>query len=125
MASYYSEILLEYAMHKYVAMHVHLLGSIQCSLFCGGQSCKYETPLHWGVDDKALRGLYSHWITERILAMARPSTFLFKVFDLIGQFKRWVWQPFNILLALVNFIYCPSTATMSVISVIVPWKCAV
>ncbi len=36
----------------------------------------------------AVRGIYSHWITDDILAMARPSTELFKIYDIIEQFKR-------------------------------------
>ena len=63
-------------------------GAVQGSLFCGGQNCKYETPSYWGVEDQAMKGLYSHWVTDRILAMARPSTFLFSEYALIGQFKR-------------------------------------
>ena len=34
---------------------------LQCSAFCGGQSCKYETPLKWLGDDMAFKGLFSHW----------------------------------------------------------------
>ncbi len=71
--------------------HTHTYtGSVQCSLFCGGQSCKYESPLQWRSEDMALRGLYSHWVTDNVLAMARPSTLLFRIYDIIGQFKRCV-----------------------------------
>ena len=65
-------------------------GSLQCSLFCGGQRCKYEVPHRWKEEEKALKGLFSHWVTDDILAMARPSTVLFREHDLIGQFKRLV-----------------------------------
>ena len=65
-------------------------GSLQCSLFCGGQRCKYEVPHRWKDEDKALDGLYSHWVTESVLAMARPSTLLFRKHRLIEQFKRSV-----------------------------------
>lgn len=63
-------------------------GSLQCSLFCGGRGCKYESGRRWAGQDKALRGLFSHWVTPDILAMARPSTHLIRSGDLIAQFKR-------------------------------------
>ena len=62
-------------------------GSLQCSLFCGGQRCKYENAGRWGEEDKALRGLFSHWVTDNILAMARPSTHIFEEVQLVEQFK--------------------------------------
>ena len=65
-------------------------GSLQCALFCGGPRCKYEVPHRWKETEKALKGLFSHWVTEDILAMARPSTVLFREHDLIDQFKRSV-----------------------------------
>ena len=34
---------------------------VQCSLFCGGKRCRYETAKRWSSDDKALPGIYSHW----------------------------------------------------------------
>ena len=77
--------------------HTHT-GSVQCSLFCGGQSCKYESPLQWRSEDMALRGLYSHWVTDNVLAMARPSTLLFRIYDVIGQFKRCVQVTLLVLL---------------------------
>jgi len=36
-------------------------GTIQCSLFCGGNKCKYESDLKWSANDVAIPGLYSHW----------------------------------------------------------------
>ena len=63
-------------------------GSLQCSMFCGGQRCKYETEARWEGQDKALRGLFSHWVTDDIVAMARPSSQLFEKYQLIEQFKR-------------------------------------
>ena len=62
-------------------------GSLQCSLFCGGQRCKYENVVRWGEKDRALRGLFSHCVTDNILAMARPSTHIFEEFQLVEQFK--------------------------------------
>ena len=63
-------------------------GSLQCSLFCGGQRCKYECAGRWEGEDKAVRGLFSHWVTDTILAMARPSTRLFEKHQLVEQFKK-------------------------------------
>ncbi|CAN7984592.1 unnamed protein product, partial [Ixodes hexagonus] len=49
-------------------------GDLQCSVFCGGAQCKYETADAWPDRDRALLGVYSHWVTDDILAMARPNT---------------------------------------------------
>lgn len=76
-------------------------GSLQCSLFCGGHRCKYEVPNRWKDSDMALNGLFSHWVTDNVLAMARPSTFLFREHNLIEQFKRLAWET----LITVNY-YC-------------------
>ncbi|XP_065580598.1 protein tyrosine phosphatase domain-containing protein 1-like isoform X2 [Artemia franciscana] len=45
-----------------------------CKMFCGGKECKYENPKIWKTEDKAMENLYSHWITDDILAMVRPTT---------------------------------------------------
>lgn len=34
---------------------------IQCSVFCGGEKCKYENPENWRPDSLAIHGIYSHW----------------------------------------------------------------
>ena len=65
-------------------------GSLQCSLFCGGQRCKYECEERWSDGDKAVKGLFSHWVTPSILAMARPSSHLFQKHEIIDQFKRYL-----------------------------------
>ncbi|XP_026097185.1 protein tyrosine phosphatase domain-containing protein 1-like [Carassius auratus] len=62
---------------------------LQCSVGCGGQNCKYEDPSHWGEDDQAIRGIYSSWITDNLLAMARPSTKIMERFEVIDQFLRY------------------------------------
>lgn len=46
---------------------------IQCSMFCGGRKCKYEISEHWKPDEMAIKGVFSHWITDNLLAMARPN----------------------------------------------------
>ncbi|XP_069693915.1 protein tyrosine phosphatase domain-containing protein 1-like [Periplaneta americana] len=60
---------------------------IQCSFFCGGKHCKYENPETWDASHMAIDGIFSHWVTDDILAMARPSTELIKNKNIIGQFK--------------------------------------
>ncbi|XP_077073877.1 protein tyrosine phosphatase domain-containing protein 1 isoform X2 [Siphateles boraxobius] len=59
---------------------------MQCSMGCGGQACKYEDPSHWSEDRQAIRGVYSSWITDNLLAMARPSTEIIERFNIIDQF---------------------------------------
>lgn len=33
----------------------------QCTVFCGGKRCKYESATFWGTDACAITGVYSHW----------------------------------------------------------------
>uniref|UniRef100_A0A3B3XYT4 Protein tyrosine phosphatase domain-containing protein 1 n=1 Tax=Poecilia mexicana TaxID=48701 RepID=A0A3B3XYT4_9TELE len=61
---------------------------MQCSLGCRGKYCKYDNPNHWSEDKQAIRGLYSSWVTDNLLAMSRPSTELIQKYDIIDQFKR-------------------------------------
>ncbi|XP_023712308.1 protein tyrosine phosphatase domain-containing protein 1 isoform X2 [Cryptotermes secundus] len=61
---------------------------IQCSFFCGGRRCKYENPENWDAAHMAIDGVFSHWVTDDILAMARPSTEIIKNKKIIEQFKR-------------------------------------
>uniref|UniRef100_A0AAR5P150 Protein tyrosine phosphatase domain-containing protein 1 n=1 Tax=Dendroctonus ponderosae TaxID=77166 RepID=A0AAR5P150_DENPD len=60
---------------------------IQCSVFCGGLNCKYENPENWKPDSLAIHGIYSHWVTDDILAMARPSTMVIIKKNIIQQFE--------------------------------------
>ncbi|PSN44972.1 Protein tyrosine phosphatase domain-containing protein 1 [Blattella germanica] len=60
---------------------------IQCSFFCGGKHCKYENADAWDASHMAIDGIFSHWVTDDILAMARPSTEIIKAKNIIGQFK--------------------------------------
>ncbi|XP_053576675.1 protein tyrosine phosphatase domain-containing protein 1 [Bombina bombina] len=62
-------------------------GHMQCSMTCGGRACKYENPTRWSDEDQAIKGLYSSWITENILGMARPSTEIIEKYNIIEQFK--------------------------------------
>ncbi|XP_038005320.1 protein tyrosine phosphatase domain-containing protein 1 isoform X2 [Motacilla alba alba] len=63
-------------------------GHMQCSMACGGRACKYENPARWAEHEQAIKGLYSSWITDNILAMARPSTELIEKYNIIEQFER-------------------------------------
>lgn len=61
----------------------------QCSLFCGGKKCKYESDTYWSEEHQAIKGTYSHWINDDIVAMARPSTYAMKTHGMIEQFERY------------------------------------
>ncbi|MGH0161523.1 UNVERIFIED_CONTAM: hypothetical protein FKN15_041414 [Acipenser sinensis] len=61
---------------------------VQCSVACGGRLCKYENPIKWTEEEQAIKGLYSSWITENILAMARPSSEAIQQHAIIQQFKQ-------------------------------------
>ncbi|KAI2659141.1 Protein tyrosine phosphatase domain-containing protein 1 [Labeo rohita] len=61
-------------------------GHMQCSMACGGRACKYENPSRWSDKEQAIKGLYSSWITDNLLAMARPSTEIIEKFNIIEQF---------------------------------------
>ncbi|VDN57481.1 unnamed protein product, partial [Dracunculus medinensis] len=61
--------------------------SIQCKLYCGGNHCKYCTVDNWTDDQQAIKGLYSHWITDNIVAMARPTRNTFEHYNFVNQLK--------------------------------------
>ncbi|KAF4094030.1 hypothetical protein AMELA_G00008540 [Ameiurus melas] len=61
-------------------------GHMQCSMACGGRACKYENPSRWSDEEQAIKGLYSSWITDKLLAMARPSTEIIEKYNIINQF---------------------------------------
>ncbi|UXI19933.1 RNA polymerase II-associated protein 3-like [Sarcoptes scabiei] len=60
---------------------------LQCSMFCGGRKCKYESGSHWESKDKAIDPLYSHWVLNDILAMSRPNAEMINQFNLIEKFQ--------------------------------------
>ncbi|XP_073475357.1 protein tyrosine phosphatase domain-containing protein 1-like [Aquarana catesbeiana] len=60
-----------------------------CSLTCGGRECRYEGPENWSIEQQAISGLYSSWITDEILAMSRPSTRLMQEYKITEQFHRY------------------------------------
>ncbi|XP_074537257.1 protein tyrosine phosphatase domain-containing protein 1 [Halichoeres trimaculatus] len=61
---------------------------MQCSIGCGGLSCKYDSPGYWRDDQQAIKGLYSSWVSDHLLAMSRPSTETIKKYNIIDQFQR-------------------------------------
>ncbi|XP_068567957.1 protein tyrosine phosphatase domain-containing protein 1 isoform X2 [Cebidichthys violaceus] len=63
-------------------------GHMQCSMACGGKACKYENPSRWSDEEQAVKGLYSSWITDNLLAMARPSTEIIERYNVMDQFQR-------------------------------------
>ncbi|KAM9700515.1 protein tyrosine phosphatase domain-containing protein 1 isoform 4-T5 [Dama dama] len=62
-------------------------GHVACSMACGGKACKYENAARWGEQEQAIKGVYSSWVTDNILAMARPSTEVLEKFCIIEQFR--------------------------------------
>uniref|UniRef100_A0A3Q3KN71 Protein tyrosine phosphatase domain-containing protein 1 n=1 Tax=Monopterus albus TaxID=43700 RepID=A0A3Q3KN71_MONAL len=70
------------------AMRSVIPGHVQCSVGCGGQDCKYDNPDYWSDDQQAIKGLYSSWVTDHLLAMSRPSTEIIEKYNIIDQFRR-------------------------------------
>ncbi|XP_038047746.1 protein tyrosine phosphatase domain-containing protein 1-like [Patiria miniata] len=63
-------------------------GPWQCAMFCGGKNCKYDNPAKWSDSEMALRGLYSSWVGDSILAIARPSSEAIEKYGIVEQFKE-------------------------------------
>ncbi|XP_035995123.1 protein tyrosine phosphatase domain-containing protein 1 [Fundulus heteroclitus] len=61
---------------------------MQCSIGCGGEDCKYDNPNYWSEEQQAIKGLYSSWVTDHLLAMSRPSTEIIQKYNVIDQFIR-------------------------------------
>ncbi|KAM9754979.1 protein tyrosine phosphatase domain-containing protein 1 [Menidia menidia] len=59
-----------------------------CLLACGGVDCRYEGPDCWKLNQQVIRGLFSSWVTDDIIAMARPSNHLINKYNIIDQFQR-------------------------------------
>ncbi|KAF2351426.1 Protein-tyrosine phosphatase-like [Trinorchestia longiramus] len=62
--------------------------TLQCSVFCGGSRCRYENADAWPPQDQAIDGIYSHWITPDILAMARPNADVIEKKNIVQQFQE-------------------------------------
>ncbi|XP_046745517.1 protein tyrosine phosphatase domain-containing protein 1-like [Diprion similis] len=63
--------------------------AMQCAIFCGGSRCKYENSKAWAPVHMAIQDIYSHWVTEDVLAMARPSTEQIVKRKIVAQFQAW------------------------------------
>ncbi|OUC49207.1 hypothetical protein D917_05609 [Trichinella nativa] len=59
-----------------------------CRMFCHGSKCKYCNPDLVPDNMKIIDGIYSTWITEDILAIARPSDEGIERFQLIEQLAK-------------------------------------
>ncbi|XP_073327450.1 protein tyrosine phosphatase domain-containing protein 1 [Pagrus major] len=59
-----------------------------CLLACGGKDCRYEGPECWKLNQQVIRGLFSSWVTDDIIAMARPSNYLIEKYNIIEQCQR-------------------------------------
>ncbi|CAD5110970.1 DgyrCDS323 [Dimorphilus gyrociliatus] len=65
--------------------------SYACSIGCGGEKCKYcNAPASgkFSEEHMQIKGLFSSWITDKIIAISRPSTTLVERYDIIGQFEQ-------------------------------------
>ncbi|CAL1528249.1 unnamed protein product, partial [Lymnaea stagnalis] len=62
-------------------------GEKQCKIFCGGKTCKYCTEFNWKPHQMAISGLYSEWVTDNILAMARLSNQNIEKYDMLKQLR--------------------------------------
>uniref|UniRef100_A0A0K0EX57 TYR_PHOSPHATASE_2 domain-containing protein n=1 Tax=Strongyloides venezuelensis TaxID=75913 RepID=A0A0K0EX57_STRVS len=60
---------------------------VKCKLYCKGKNCKYCNSNDWSENETAIKGIYSNWITKKILGMARPTEKAIKKFNIIEQFK--------------------------------------
>eukprot|EP00727_Mastigamoeba_balamuthi_P002048 m51a1_g11840 hypothetical protein (271) ;mRNA; f:458375-461071 len=67
------------------------MDDLRC-LFCKGKGCKYEDYTRWLTYENtrnAVEGVYSNWVTDTVLAMARPSTRAIREHSIIEQFKDY------------------------------------
>ncbi|XP_012937402.1 protein tyrosine phosphatase domain-containing protein 1 [Aplysia californica] len=81
-------------------------GESQCKMFCGGKACKYCTAELWTPEQQAVKGLYSEWVTDNILAMARPSNLNIDKYKMIEQFKELGIQTVINLQEPGEHVYC-------------------
>ncbi|XP_067684321.1 protein tyrosine phosphatase domain-containing protein 1-like [Haliotis asinina] len=63
-------------------------GEKQCAMFCGGKKCKYCTYNQWTKEQMDIDGIYSNWVTDKILAMARPTNMAIKEKKLLDAFEN-------------------------------------
>ena len=67
---------------------LHPLKDKFACLFCGGKSCKHEDFHYNLLNNNAITGLHSNYITENIIASQRPSEELIKNYTLLTEFKK-------------------------------------
>ncbi|KAL3851685.1 hypothetical protein ACJMK2_015412 [Sinanodonta woodiana] len=60
----------------------------QCAFFCGGKKCKYCIGKGWKKEEMVIPGLYSQWVTDKILATARPTNDGLQRYDQLKEFKK-------------------------------------
>lgn len=65
-------------------------GDQKCRLYCSGPRCRFCVVHPGNPDIQAIDGLYSTWITDDILAMARLQEDHFEKLDIVEKFKQWV-----------------------------------
>ena len=56
--------------------------------FCGGRGCKHENYKNNILNNNAIEGLHSNYITENIIASQRPCEILIDKYKLISKFKE-------------------------------------
>ena len=76
-----------YHSNTVMAIRKVTVGENHCAIFCKGPNCKYEDPNFWRPDQMVLNGSFSHWVTNDVMAMSRPTTQLIQEYDFIGQLK--------------------------------------
>ncbi|GBN90073.1 Protein tyrosine phosphatase domain-containing protein 1 [Araneus ventricosus] len=63
--------------------------AFHCSVFCPGKRCRYEGAAFWQKEDMPIMGIFSTWITDDIVTMARPSTEIIEKYKIIKQFREF------------------------------------
>ncbi|GBN49532.1 Protein tyrosine phosphatase domain-containing protein 1 [Araneus ventricosus] len=80
--------------------------AFHCSVFCPGKRCRYEGAAFWQKEDMPIMGIFSTWITDDIVTMARPSTEIIEKYKIIKQFreKDYGSVPKTVLLDMVKVL---------------------
>ncbi|GIY03409.1 protein tyrosine phosphatase domain-containing protein 1 [Caerostris darwini] len=63
--------------------------NFHCSVFCPGKRCRYEGAAFWQKEDMPVMGIFSTWVTDDIVTMARPSTEIIEKYKIIKQFREF------------------------------------
>ncbi|CAL1293855.1 unnamed protein product [Larinioides sclopetarius] len=62
--------------------------AFHCSVFCPGKRCRYEGAAFWQKEEMPIMGIFSTWVTDDIVTMARPSTEIIEKYKIIKQFRE-------------------------------------